>query len=91
MLYPYRLTVLEIGVFRLRRCERECTRELAWPSSVLTQRHTVKYLHSIGIYLQGDFGTASQLRKRMFYGSDRLHGRTVRLVLLIEPPKKPTV
>ena len=91
MRYPYTLTVLEIGVFRLRRCERACTRELAWPSSVLTQRHIVKYLYSIGIYRQGDFGTAPQLRKHMFYGSDRLHGRTVRLVFLMEPPKKPTV
>jgi len=58
MRYPYRPTVLEIGGFRLRRYERACTRELAWPSSVLTKRHIVKYLYSIGIYLQGDFGKA---------------------------------
>jgi hypothetical protein len=63
MRYSYRPTVLEIGVFRLRRCERVCTRELAWPSSVLTQSHIVKYLYSIGIYRQGDFGTAPQLIK----------------------------
>jgi hypothetical protein len=91
MQYPYRPAVLETGVFRLRRCERACKRELVWPSSVLTQRHVVKYLYSIGTYLQGGFGTVPQLRKRMFYGSDRLHGRTVRLMLLIEPPKKFTV
>jgi hypothetical protein len=84
-------TVLEVGVFRLRRCERACKREFAWPSSVPTPRHRVKYLHSTRIYLQGDFGAAHKLRKLMFYGSDRLHGRTVRLVLLIEPPKKLTV
>jgi hypothetical protein len=88
MPYPYRPTVLEIGVFRLRHRERACTRELAWPNSMFTQRHIVKYLYSIDIYLQGDFGSTTHLRKRMFYGSDRLHGRTLRLVLLIEPPKE---
>jgi hypothetical protein len=91
MRYPYRATVLAIAVFRLRRCERACTRELARPSSVLTQRHIVKYLYSIGIYQKGYFGTAPHLRKRMFYVSDRFHGRTVRLVFLNEPPKKLTV
>jgi hypothetical protein len=91
MRYPYTPTVLEIGVFRLRRYERAGTRELAWPSSMLTQRHLVRYLYSIGIYRQGDFATAPQLRKHMFYGSDRLHGTTVGHVFLMEPPKKLTV
>jgi hypothetical protein len=70
MRYPYRPTVLDIGVFRLRRCERACT------SSALTHRHIAKYLYSIGIYLQGDIGRAHQLGERMCYGSDQFHGRT---------------
>ena len=66
MRYPYGPTVLEVGVFRLRRCGRACKREFVWPNSVLTQRHIVKYLHSIGIYLQGDFRTAPQLKKKTY-------------------------